>query len=77
MPFATHQDVGTSLMGYEKPVPEAPESHLSSVAKRRKLGAPIDLSDGMVKGEKAFDASGYVPDITKAYVNSGGGGGAM
>jgi hypothetical protein len=76
MPFATHQDVGTSLMGYEKQAPEVPKSHLASVAKRRKLGTPKDLGPKMKVGD-SFDASGYKPDPNSAYNYSGGYGGAM
>jgi hypothetical protein len=77
MPFATHQDVGTSLMGYEKKAPDVPKSHLANVAKARKLGAPKDLASGMVQGKKSFDAAGYKPNADMAYINSGGYGGAM
>lgn len=77
MPFATPQDVGTSLMGYEKKQPSVPKSHLAKVAKERKLGAPKGLESKMTQAKNVYDASGYKPDSSLAYRVSGGGGGAM
>jgi hypothetical protein len=60
----------------EKQHPPVPKSHLEHVAKKhRKLGAPSALERNVVHGKKAFDSSGYKPDISKAYANSGEHGG--